>query len=132
MHNKYLTPMINLGLINWEKSVKKGSEHIYFAADEEAKRVFTLFPDCEMNDLKLVVKDQDYYPSKNVIEKDYGLMSILTVQQGPKNIFDIYRLEDHEGNEITISELIDSHLSDPQICFQVGWDELEASDVRES
>ena len=31
MHSKYLTPMINLGLVNWEKSVKKGSENIYFA-----------------------------------------------------------------------------------------------------
>ena len=38
MHNKYLAPMINLGLINWEKSVKKGNEHIYFAADEDAKK----------------------------------------------------------------------------------------------
>ena len=97
------------------------------------KKVFTLFPDCDMNDLKLVVKDQDYYPTKNVLEKDYGLMSILTVQQGgSKNIFDIYRLEDHEGNEITISELIDRYLSDPETCFKVGWDELKPSDVRES
>ncbi len=132
MHNKYLTPMINLGLINWERSVKKGSENIYFAADEDAKKVFTLFPDCDMDDLKLVVKDQEYYPSKNVLEKDYGLNSILTVQQGgSKNIFDTYRLEDHEGHEITISELIDTYLSNPEICFQVGWDELECTDVRE-
>ena len=133
MHNKYLTPMINLGLVNWEKNVKKGNEHIYFAADEDAKKVFTLFPDCDMNDLKLVVKDQDYYPTKNVLEKDYGLMSILTVQQGGlKNIFDIYRLEDHEGNEITISELIDRYLSDPETCFKVGWDELEPLQTLES
>ncbi len=87
MHNKYLTPMINLGLINWEKKVNKGSEHIYFAVDEDAKRVLTLFPDCDINDLKLVVTDQDYYPTKNVLEKDYGLNSILMVQQGWKKIF---------------------------------------------
>jgi hypothetical protein len=42
MHNKYLTPMIILGLINWEKSVKKRSEHIYFAADEDAKQVYSV------------------------------------------------------------------------------------------
>ena len=130
MHNKYLTPMINLGLINWEKNVKKGNEHIYFAADEDQKKVFTLFPDCDINDLKLVVNDHDYYPTKNVLEQDYGLNSILMVQQGDlKNIFDIYRLEDHEGNEITISQLIDKYLSDPETCFKVGWDDLEASDV---
>ena len=74
-------------MVNWEKSVKKGIEHIYFAADEDAKKVFTLFPDCDMNDLKLVVKDRDYYPTKNVLEKDYGLLSILTVQQGGIKIF---------------------------------------------
>jgi hypothetical protein len=131
MHDKYLTPMINLGLINWEKNVQKGNEHIYFAADEDAKKVFTLFPDCDINDLKLVVTDQDYYPTKNVLEKDYGLNSILMVQQGvEKNIFDIYRLEDHEGNEITISKLIDRYLSDPETCFKKGWNELEASDAR--
>jgi hypothetical protein len=131
MHNKYLTPMLNLGLINWEKNVKKGSEHIYFPADEDAKKVFTLFPDCDMNDLKLVVKDKDHYPSKNVLEKDYGLNSILTVQQGgSKNIFDIYRLEEHEGNEITISKLIDNYLSDPETCFKEGWDEMKPSDSR--
>src|SRR5262249_53510804 len=80
IHNKYLTPLINLNLVNWEKNVKKGNEHIYFASDEEAKRVFTLFPDCDINDLKLVVKDKSYYPWKNVLEKDYGLLSILMVQ----------------------------------------------------
>ncbi len=70
MHTTYLTPMINMGLVNWERNVKRGNEHIYFAADEEAKRVFTLFPGCDVNDLKLVVKNPDHYPSKNVLEKD--------------------------------------------------------------
>ena len=41
-----------------------------------------------------------------------------------------YRLEDHEGNEITVSELTDTCLSDPETCFSKGWDELEASDAR--
>jgi hypothetical protein len=91
----------------------------------------TLFPDCDINDLKLVVKYKDYCPTKNVLEKDYGLMSILTVQQGgSKNIFDIYRLEDHNGNQITISELIDTYLSDPETCFSKCWNEFEPSDAR--
>ena len=131
MHNKYLTPMINLGLINWEKNVKKGNEHIYFPADEDAKQVFTLFPGCESDDLKLLVRDERYYPSKNVLEKDYGFNSISMVQEGVEtNIFDTYRLEDHEGNEITIPVLIDSYLSNPGICFQKVWQEMEASDSR--
>jgi len=52
-------------------------------------------------------------------------------QQGEtKNIFDIYRLKDDEDNEITIPDLIDRYLSDPETCFKKGWDELEASDDR--
>jgi hypothetical protein len=52
-------------------------------------------------------------------------------QQGEiKNIFDIYRLEDDEGNEISISDLIDRYLSDPETCFEKGWNELEASEDR--
>ena len=125
MHSKYLTPMINLGLVNWEKRVKKGSEHIYFAADEDAKRVFTLFPDCDINDLKLVVNSKENYPTKNILEKDYGLMSILMVQQGGvENISDIYELQDHKGKKITVSELIDRYLSDPELCFKQGWENL--------
>ncbi|MFZ0405332.1 MAG: hypothetical protein WAL79_05875 [Nitrososphaeraceae archaeon] len=38
-------------------------------------------------------------------------------------------MEDYQGNEITVSELIDTYLSDPETCFSKGWDELEASDV---
>ena len=30
------------------------------------------------------------------------------------------RLEDPDGNEITISELIDNYLSNPELCFEVG------------
>ena len=48
---------------------------------------------------------------------------------GPENISDIYRLEDHEGNEITISDLIDRYLSNPELCFKKGWDEMKLYDT---
>ena len=57
---------------------------------EDAKQVFTLFPGCDADDLKLVIKDERYYPNKNVLENDYGLNSILMVQGGvEKDIFDV-------------------------------------------
>jgi hypothetical protein len=39
--------------------------------------------------------------------------------------FDIYRHEDHDGNEITVSNLVDRYLSNPELCFDVGRVEME-------
>jgi hypothetical protein len=41
-------------------------------------------------------------------------------------------LEDHESKEITISELIERYLSNPELCFKRGWSELESQDSRRS
>ncbi len=54
----------------------------------------------------------------------------MVQQGGIKNIFDTYRLEDPEGKEITISQLIDTYLSDPDTCFKADWPELEPLDLR--
>jgi hypothetical protein len=117
MHHKYLTPMADLGLINSVKSEIRGNEKIYYPADEEAERVHSLFPD---SDLRLKITDKSLYPSKDVLEQSYSLSSKLLSEhtgKNEKNISDIYRLEDHEGNEITISELIDRYLPNPELCF---------------
>jgi hypothetical protein len=123
MYNKYLTPMVELSLINWQKSELKGSEKIFMPANIDAPKVFSMFPDT--TDLKLEVTDNAYYPSKETIEQSYGFRSKLSSEHGGKNIFDIYRLEDHEGKEITLSELVERYLSNPELCFKVGWSEME-------
>jgi hypothetical protein len=46
----------------------------------------------------------------------------LSSNAGIKNIFEIYRLEDHLGNEITIGELVDKYLNNPELCFKEGWE----------
>ena len=116
MYNKYLTPMTELGLINWQRSELKGSEKIFMPSDTEASRVHSLFPN--PNDPRLEVTDKAFYPSKDVIEQSYGFRSKLSSEHGGKNIDEIYRLEDHEGNEITLADLIDKYLFNPEICFK--------------
>ena len=119
IYGKYLTPMVEFGLINWTKSLISGREKIYYPVDEEATRVHYLFPD---DDMRLIVRDKYFYPSKDVLEQSYGSRSKQSCNEGgKKNIFDIYKLEDHEGKEITVSELIDRYLSNPEICFKKGW-----------
>jgi hypothetical protein len=135
IHYKYLIPLAELGLINWAKSVFKGNEKIYYPADPESSKVHSLFPD---DDLRLTVTDKSFYPYKEYLEQCYGFRSKLLLEHGGKNISDIYKVEDHEGNEITMSELIDTHLSNPELCFKIGWAEMEPfehdlqSDLRDS
>lgn len=126
LYTKYLTPMVELGLINWARSVLKGSEKIYYPADPDSRKVHSLFSD---GDLRLKVTDKSFYPTKEVLEQSYGFSSKLSSKpEGKKNIFDIYRLEDHQGKEITLSEIIDRYLFNPELCFKIGWNELEPTD----
>lgn len=126
IHYKYLIPMAELNLINWARSVLKGNEKIYYPADPDSPKVNTLFPDDE---LKLTVTNKSFYPTKEYLEQSYGFRSKLLLEHGgKKNISDIYRLEDHECNEITISDLIERYFSNPELCFRIGWDELEPVD----
>jgi hypothetical protein len=129
MHYKYLIPMAELNLINWTKSVLKRNEKIYYPADPEARTVHSLFPD---GDLRLIVTDKSFYPTKEYLEQCYGFRSKLLLEHGGKNFSDIYRLEDHEGNEILMSELIYRYLSNPDLCFKVGWAEMDEFDGEKS
>jgi hypothetical protein len=61
IHYKYLIPMSELGLINWARSVLKGSEKIYYPSDSDSPKVHSLFPD---GDLRLEVIDLAFYPWK--------------------------------------------------------------------
>ena len=72
--------------------------------------------------MRLVVTDKALYPTKENIEQSYRTRSILSCKGDVKNIFDIYKLEDHTGNEITISELVDKYLNNPELCFKKGWE----------
>ena len=118
IHDKYLTPMVELGLINWAKSELRGNEKIYYPADIEAKKVHSLFP---TEDMRLVVTEKALYPTKYNIEQSYRIRSKLSSDGGSKNIFEIYRLEDHLGNEITIGELVGRYLNNPELCSSEGW-----------
>lgn len=118
IHYKYLIPMAELGLINWAKSEISGSEKIYYPSDPDSPKVHSLFPN---GDLRLEITDLALYPWKENLEESYGFRSKQLLEgRGKKNISEIYKLEDYEGNEITISELIDKYLSNPELCFKTG------------
>jgi hypothetical protein len=118
IHYKYLIPMAELGLINWAKSEINAREKIYYPSDPDSPKVHSLFPD---GDLRLEITDLAFYPFKENLEQSYGFRSKQLLEHKDKKNKDIsntYKLVDHEGNEITISELVVRYLSNPELCFK--------------
>ena len=128
MYSKFLSPMVELGLINWVRSVLKGNEKIYFPSDANTAKVSTLFPDS--SDLRLNVTDPALYPSKEVLEESYGFSSKLSWEEGGENnIFRTYQLLDSDGEEITVQELVERYLSNPELCFKPCWPQMKSYDA---
>ena len=120
LRHKYVDPLINQGLINKTRSNIRKNENIYWPADSKGENIFSLF---SAKDFKLHVKDPRLYPSKSFIIDSFiktGIFGEMFGDKRPsilKNIFDTYRLEDENGLEITLEELVDRYFSEPETCF---------------
>jgi hypothetical protein len=81
--------------------------------------VFSLFKN---SILKLTVTDPNAFPSANVIEEEYGFLRSTGAGEGCVNSKIFYRLEDADGIEITVQQMIDKYFQDPESCFEKGFD----------
>ena len=85
--------------------------------------VFSLFNNGDNKDFKLKLKDSVLYPSPELLEENLTLEpEVKTIDQkhhakDPSKKNKIYRLEDHDGTEISAKELVKRYLSNPEICF---------------
>jgi hypothetical protein len=131
LRQKFTDPLVNLGIIEKVRSEIRKSENIYFPVDEKGENIFSLFSN---SDLRLHVKDPEVYPCKEVIQNSFKLVKCREKQRDKdgsileKNILDIYRLEDPDGIEITLDQLVEKYYSDPDTCFIKDYkekDELE-------
>jgi hypothetical protein len=118
LRETYLYPLANHGLINYTKSVLNRNENIWFTVDDSTN-AFSLF---KSNDLRLTVTNPDFYPSPNVIEKEYSSIIKQEERGGTQNKKNIFRLLDVDGTEIPIAEMIDKYLHNPESCFTKGFD----------
>jgi len=110
LRHKYIDPLVHQGIINKTRSNIRQNENIYWS-DLDNGSTFSLFSG--ENDSRLTVKYPRLYPTKNF------LMEMFGEEWGiEKNIFDIYRLEDENGIEITPEQLVDRYFSDPELCFK--------------
>ena len=118
IRKQYLYPLLNMGIINSFKSVINKSENLYSPVEDS---IFSIFD--SDNDLRLKITDSAFYPdrfpSKNVLEEQFRIFVKHDAKWGVKNDenFQRYKIEDRDGSELTIRQLIDKYLSDPETCF---------------
>ena len=97
-----------------------GRENVYFPADKDLTKVFSLFTDSE--DHRLTISEPAFYPRTYVLEQNFSSFVNYEAEGGlEKNVFRKYRLEDADGTEITVHELVQKYLYNPQVCFKKGF-----------
>jgi len=79
LYNKYLSPLINLGIIDKARSVIDSRENIYFPVEvEKGKRVGNLFSMFENDkDLRLKVSNPDIFPRKKILILRHLFLTII-------------------------------------------------------
>jgi hypothetical protein len=120
MLKKYLYPLLNQGIIDKIQSQINKNNNLYFPSDDE-QSIFSLFAN-DKDDLRLKLKDGAFYALKTSMEEALRSQIIEEKHHAealPKKN-QIYRLEDSEGNEIDVKELIERYLSNPEICFFIN------------
>lgn len=129
LRHKYIDPLVNQGLIDKARSEIRKSENIYFPVDETGRNIFSLFTN---NDYRLHVNSADAFPCKQATKDSFK----ITVRNREKyrdndgdifekDILDIYRLEDVDGTELTLDQLVNRYFSDPESCFIRDFKDLQ-------
>lgn len=117
VREKYLYPLVNHGLINYERSLLNKNENIWFPVDDKVT-AFSLFTG---GDFRLVISDPALYPSKNVLELIFRSFVKQEVECGlekNKTLLDYYLLVEADGAEISPNELLEKYFSNPESCFK--------------
>jgi hypothetical protein len=94
-----------------------GREKIWFPVDSE-DRTFSLFKD--QNDKRLTITDPSVYPYSLLMQQSTRRRKIYDAEiaiENKKNISEIYSLQDSDGTEISVKQLIEKYLSNPESCF---------------
>jgi len=120
VRKQYLYPLSNMGVINMTRSVINRSENLYSPVEDS---VFSLFDDD--GDSRLKICDFRLYPNKRIIEEEYRTIVKHDAKEGLENSnFQRYKILDIDGTEMTVHQLIDKYLSNPDTCFVKGYTEF--------
>lgn len=119
LRDRYLYPLFNSGLLDYEKSALNRGQNLWFPVGPEAiVNAFTLF-EAKDNGHRLTA-NPEFYPSPQLIEETYS--SIVKDARDSKNVQQkkFYRLEESDGSEISIQVMIEKYFSNPESCFKMS------------
>ena len=115
----YIYPLINQGYIDKTESELDKRSNIYYPVIVTKSKNIKLFENEYSNNLsqqtKLIVENAAIYPSK-----EYLISKIQEVLRYSENNDLIIKIKDHEGNEISVEELVERYYKDPQEYFEYG------------
>jgi hypothetical protein len=134
IREQYLEPLYNLGVIDKAKSTINKNENVYRPVDETGTgNLFSMVDENNPDDFRLKIKEPSIYPSKSLLLNSIRTFVKHRADDGTCKLFQKYRLEDPAGNEITVQELIDRYLGNPEICFRKEYrpDEEQTEESRQ-
>ena len=117
IRDDFLYPLYNCGLVDCIRSDDDLREKLWFPINDQDK-AFSLFDNNK--DKRLKITNRPFYPIINVLEDFNRNSKIYDAEraiENKKNFYEIYRLEDYDGIEITEQELFTKYFSNPEICF---------------
>jgi hypothetical protein len=119
----YLNPLVNQNYIDKTESDLDRRANIYYPAaftsttEQQSPKYIKLFENHKTNNslqqLKVDIIDSTLYP-----DNEYIISKIHGVLEYSSNIHKITKLENHEGKEITVEELVDQYYKDPGKYFE--------------
>jgi hypothetical protein len=133
LRDKYLEPLVNLGVIDKVRSEIDKRENIYLPVEEGD--LFHIFDDSANNDsnLRLTVLNPEAFPNKNFLKEQFRI-SLEKNADGKavleKN-FCHYKLVDTDGTEITLDQLLDRYFNNSQDCFIKAYEEEASNNDKE-
>jgi hypothetical protein len=116
MYENYIVPLLNAGYVDKEDSKIDKRSYIFFPVTNTKQR--KLFDSDQTNNLSQInvvyITDSTLFPNRNYL---ISKISEALRYSSEKGI--ITKLEDHEGNEITVEEVVDRYYKDPEKYFEL-------------
>jgi hypothetical protein len=117
IYENYIEPLVNAGYI--DKLENKEDRRSYLFYPVLNVKIKKLFDVTESNNLSRQ-KAISVVDSTIFLDRNYLISEIQGVLKYSSEIHKIIKLENHEGNEITIEEIVDQYYKDPDKYFEVN------------
>jgi hypothetical protein len=115
IYENYIVPLINAGYIDRMPSNLDKRSYVFYPVMNAKQKILLEVnnPNNFAHDKKIQVADFAIFPSR-----EYLISKIKEVLRYSYQSNDLTRIEDHEGKEVSVEELVDRYFSNPEDCFE--------------